>query len=80
MHKKRNTYRWELGQCHATQKYASAYISSEKCCISNGDYLLSCTSSKDSSWDNSFVTIKDHKFCDDMIGHNKFIVMNMPGT
>lgn len=90
-----SSYSWELGQCYATQQYIGGHTEKyngrtlviggltsyrEKCCILNGNHLLSCKNAHNSGWVNSLVQIGGHKFCDDIIGMNKFILVNIQGT
>ena len=78
----RRTYRfysWELAQCYIMNDYSKLGTYTKKCCIHPGDHLLSCLSTNNIGWVDSFVRIGDHLFCDDIVGYNKFIRINIPG-
>ena len=81
LHTVATSYNWELGHCYGTQKYTlSANVYIEKCCVGNGRHLLSCENTVNGGWMDSFVKIGGHTFCDDIVGINKFILLNIPGT
>ena len=80
-------YNWELAQCYGsvTPSISGKFLAfeksyTEKCCIQNGEHVLSCLSQKNNGWVNSFVRIGDHMFCEDMIGYDKFILVNTAGA
>ena len=79
----RDAYTWELGPCvpsHAFDYDFSEYT--EKCCVPNGNYLLSCIVKDQSSsgWlTNTFVRIGRHKFCDDFPGYNALRAIHVLG-
>ena len=80
--KDKNT--WEFGPCfssHDNDQFSSLNRRSytEKCCVPNGDYALSCKSKKSTGWVRSFVKIGRHQFCDDYTGYNSFVALNIPG-
>ena len=79
LHTAMNGYTWELGQCLASDKYSIAGTYTEKCCVPNGKHIMSCKSVQNNGWINAFVGIEGHIFCDDMIGYDKFITINIPG-
>ena len=79
LHALSDGYTWEVGECHSTHKYSGAYTYTEKCCLPNDDNLLSCKSTQYHGWIDSNVKIGDHSFCDDMLGYNKFIRINLAG-
>ena len=75
---------WDFGPCTPSHTNANIYsdtiyIFTEKCCVTSGDYLLSCKNTKKDGWTNSFVKIGGHKFCDDYTGYNTFRALNIPG-
>ena len=75
-----NGYTWELGQCYTTDQYSIAGTYTEKCCVPSGNHVLSCHSAQNNGWVNAFVGIDGHMFCDDMIGYDKFVAIDIPGT
>ena len=80
LHTATTGYTWELVQCSTTDEYSISGTYTEKCCIPNGNHVLSCHSGQNNDWVNAVVGIDGHKFCDDMIGHEKFVAINIPGT
>ena len=79
LHTAMNGYTWELSHCFAADKYSIAGTYTEKCCVPNGTHAMSCKSAQNNEWVNAFVGIEGHMFCDDMIGQDKFIALNIPG-
>ena len=72
-------YNWQLGPCHTSHTYSRTGTYTDKCCLPNGDNILSCKSSQNHGWANSVVTIGKHKFCDDSVGYNQLIKLNISG-
>ena len=82
--KRKDNNNWEFGPCfpsHSNDQYGSLNRRSytERCCLLNGDYVLSCTSRKSTGWVRSFVRLGRHQFCDDYTGYNSFVSLNIPG-
>ena len=80
LHTSENSYTWKLGKCYPSDKYSIDGTYTEKCCIPNGNNVLSCKSAQGNGWVNAFVGIDGHVFCDDMVGYDKFVLINIPGT
>ena len=83
LHTDKTDYDWEFGQCYGSiaklwLRHANKYT--EKCCLTNDNHVLSCKNNQNGGWIDGFVRIGGHKFCDDIIGDNKFILVNVPGT
>ena len=76
---KDDSYRWKLGSCYASHKFSGVGTYIEKCCLSNGNHIFSCKNSQGNGWANSVVKIGNHQFCDDFVGYNKLITINVPG-
>ena len=72
-------YKWKLGSCHASHQYSEPGTYTERCCIPNGEHIFSCNSIQGNGWANSIVRIGKHQFCDDIIGFNNLITINIPG-
>ena len=79
LHTRRESYLWQLGQCHASFQYSRSGLYTEKCCIQNGDHILSCKNNKGDGWVFSVVKIGQHQFCDDFVGYSKSTKINIPG-
>ena len=77
---KSGSYTWQLGPCPVFHPYSGNGRYTEKCCVPNGDHIFSCTNSQGNGWDNAVVKIGDHQFCDDFVGYNKLIKINIPGS
>ena len=79
----KDAYTWELGPCVPSHAFDyDVFEYTEKCCVPNGNYLLSCNVKDRSSsgWlTNSFVRIGRHKFCDDIPGYNALRAINVLG-
>ena len=73
-------YNWKLGQCYATHRDSNGGVYTGKCCVPDGDRILSCMSSEGKGWVNSLVRIGGHTFCDDIVGYNKFTKLKISGT
>ena len=84
MHTQLKFYNWDLAPCspsHLSKHKPGGgrwrYI--EKCCLPNGNYLLSCTTIRLHGWIDSFVKIGKHQFCDDYTTYNSLVKLNIPG-
>ena len=73
---------WSIGHCNDSLKWMGSGTYTEKCCISGGLHILSCKarSHGDRDWSNNILTMLGHQFCNDFVGHNAFIVLNVTGT
>ena len=76
-------YKWQLGPCHDSHEYSENYetvqIFTNKCCLQNGNHIFSCNNKQGDGWANGVVRIGNHQFCDDFVGYNKLITINIPG-
>ena len=79
LHTKNDIYKWQLGPCQASHKYSQIGTYTEKCCVPNGDHLLSCKNKQHDGWVDTAVTIGKHRFCDDSVGYNQLIKLNIQG-
>ena len=84
------SYNWQLGHCHFSDQYAGGVLGfpkgdvtiqifTSKCCVPDGDHIFSCKNDNGNGWAHGVVKIGKHQFCDDIIGYNKFITINIPG-
>ena len=71
-------YNWQLGPCHAS--YQPYGIYTDNCCVPNGDHWFSCNPSLSKWNDGGVVKIGKHQFCDDFVGYNQFIMINITGS
>ena len=79
LHTQSDQYKWQLGPCYSSHDHSGNARYSEKCCIPYGDHILSCGKSDENGWANSVVKIGSHQFCDDLVGLDKLIAINIPG-
>ena len=79
LYAQRGSYNWQFGPCHSSHQFSGSGTYTEKCCAPNGDYIFSCKDTKGDGWDNSFVTIGGHQFCDDIVGYEKLLAINISG-
>ena len=79
LHTTRDSYKWQLGPCISSLKFSRIGTYTEKCCVPNDDQILSCRSDQPDGWGNSVVAIGNHQFCDDSVGYNQLIKLNIPG-
>ena len=83
LHSRRGSYSWQFGPCHSSQQYSGSNTYTEKytekCCAPNGEHIFSCKDTKGGGWDHSLVKIGGHQFCDDIVGYEKMIAINITG-
>ena len=77
---RRGSYNWQFGPCHSSHQYFGSGTYTEKCCAPNGDYIFSCKDTKGDGWVNSVVKIGSHQFCDDIVGYEKLLAIDISGT
>ena len=77
--KKNSTVRWKLGTCAslnfiesgATYQYPAIYT--ERCCLEPGKYTLACYNNPSArGWNNAYILINGHRYCDDFINYKSF--------
>ena len=81
-HSTDSNYKWQLGLCHNSiawhVRLGGIYI--QKCCLANGDHVLSCMADDGEDWNKgSVIRIGAHQFCDDFAGYPKLTRINIPG-
>ena len=81
MYMPRSDLGWSLGYCSSFGKWLGSGTYTDKCCISGDLHILTCNTSSHSlrDWSNSVLNILGHQFCDDFVGHNAFIALNISG-
>ena len=81
------TMRWKLGPCTslnsiesgATYQYGSVYT--ERCCLEPGRHTLVCYNDPPSrGWNDAYILINGHRYCDDFISYKSFQNVLVPGT
>lgn len=78
MYKYTSEYQWKLGDCVASQSWVGPAIYTDKCCISRGEYLLTCATSREIfDWSSTSLTMLGHQFCDDQTGYAATISINV---
>ena len=75
-----SSYSYELGQCFAPRQYIGQGTYTDKCCLDlTEEHILTCKTSESSGWAHSYLMIKDHWFCDDIVGYKSMSRIDMSG-
>ena len=74
-----DSYKWQLGPCHSSHIHSTEGTYTEQCCVQKDEHILSCKSYQNNGWTNGVVKLGRHQFCDDFVGYNQFIKINIPG-
>jgi len=65
---------WTFGPCSfyhtETSNYKNTTKYAERCCLSLGEYTLTCSNSDNVGWRGGFLEIQGHKYCHDFVGYN----------
>ena len=73
--------KWSLGPCSQSQKGLGEGRYTERCCLSEGIHILTCKAGRnENDWSSNVVMILGHRFCDDFVGHEAYIAINVSGT
>ena len=71
---------WLLGHCSQSQKWRGTGTYTERCCLSKGVHTLTCrTSRTKNDWSSNVVMIMGHRFCEDFVGHEAVLSINISG-
>ena len=82
--KKIATVRWKLGTCASlnsieigtTYQYPAVYT--ERCCLQSGRHTLVCYNTPPArGWNNAYIMIDGHRYCDDFISFKSFQKINV---
>ena len=82
--KKMATVRWKLGTCGSlnsieigtTYQYPAIYT--ERCCLKSGRHTLVCYNTPPArGWNNAYIMIDGHRYCDDFISFKSFQKINV---
>ena len=73
-------YNWSFGHCFSSHTWLGRGTYTEKCCISDPMNTLTCsTTSKEGDWSNNALMLFGHHFCDDLVGRETEIGLNVAG-
>ena len=74
-------YSWLLGHCSISHKWLGPGSYTEKCCISEGVHILTCSTKRSTNdWSLNGLTILGHRFCDDFVGYETAMAINISGN
>ena len=81
MYKSTSDFGWSLGNCSGSDKWLGSGTYTDQCCITEELQVLTCStrSRGRGDWSNSILMMLGHQFCDDFVGHNAFIEINVTG-
>ena len=72
---------WSLGNCSSSHKWMGPGTYTEKCCLSGGTHVLMCkTGRTKNDWSGTVVTVMGHRFCEDFVGYETAIAINISGV
>ena len=73
--------KWTFGRCFSSHKWRGPGTYVEKCCLPGGIHLLTCETSRNKNdWSSNVVMILGHRFCDDFVGYQAVLALNISGT
>ena len=72
-------YKWTLGSCTAADEYARPGAYTTQCCTNYETPILTCKNSDINGWKDSHLEINGHRFCDDVVGYESRIQLNVSG-
>ena len=81
MYKPTSDFEWAFGHCSGSDRWHGPGTYTDKCCISDGWNILTCSirSYSQRDWSNSILIMLGHQFCDDFVGYKAFIRLNVSG-
>ena len=72
---------WSLGNCAQSQKWIGPGTYTESCCLSKGVHTLTCkTDRAKSDWSSNVVIVMGHRFCEDFVGYQAVVSLNISGV
>ena len=82
MYKPTPVYEWSFAHCSTSLKWMGAGIYTDQCCISDGVHILTCKASTHGQrdWSRSILKMFGHTFCDDAVGQQAFMALNISGV
>ena len=73
-------YKWSIGNCSLSQKWQGTGTYTEKCCLSDGRHIFTCRTSRNKNdWSSNVVTMMGQRFCNDFVGYEASIEVNVSG-
>ena len=80
MSKSAPEYEWSLGHCVSRHKYIGPGKYTEQCCTSEKKSTLTCnTNTEQEDWSMHTVMLREHRFCDDLVGRKGMIGIDLSG-
>ena len=74
-------FKWIFGNCSSSHKWLGPGMYTEKCCMQEGNHVLTCSTSRNKNdWSNTDLRMLGHRFCDDFVGYEELIELNISGT
>ena len=71
---------WSLGHCSQSQKWVGPGTYIERCCLFKGVHTLTCKTNRDKNdWSTNVVQILGHRFCEDFVGYEAAMAINITG-
>ena len=70
----------ETGSCSSANFYTDYEEYLETCCLTPGDYMLTCKDSHGDGWDGGFIEIRGHRYCDYLIDSMEMVPIRIAGT
>ena len=69
---------WSLGPCASNRSYGNNQLYDQKCCMSNGEYVLTCKDSYKDGWHGGFIEIEGNIYCENFrSGHQKKVTVKV---
>ena len=58
--------RWTLGSCSSSSQYADFTTYLERCCLTEGQYTLTCfNTERPVGWNQGYIEVQGHTYCND---------------
>ena len=71
---------WSLGHCSQSQKWLRPGTYTERCCLSKEVHMLTCKTGRTrNDWSSNVVMVMGHRFCEDFVGYETVISINISG-
>ena len=74
-----DSYSYEFGHCFAPLLYIGNGLYTDKCCLESEEHTLICKTAVKSGWDDSYLIIKGHWFCEGITGYKSMSRINVSG-
>ena len=73
---------WQLGTCNSTGIQYEGYSNYvHRCCLAQGQYTLTCINkSRPAGWDEDFIEIQGHRYCNDFMSYRMMQKIKIEGT